>query len=107
MTGKDPHISILITDALVGTGEGGYFYSGNLFAQNVLNCSTPPHPVSNELPMVVIGSDNYMTGPNLPQYNPSYWLGTDVPRSLSHELQHYLHNVNKYYGRLATNQTAV
>ena len=83
MTGGDPHISILITDALAGTGEGGYFYSGNFFAQNILNCGNAPRAVSDELPMVVIGSDNYTTGPGLPQYNPPYWLSTDMPRSLS------------------------
>lgn len=104
MTGVDPHISVLITDALVGTGEGGYFFGGDLIAQNILNCSPPLRYPSNGLPMIVIGSDNYPTGPNLPQYNPGYWLGTDMPRSLSHELQHYLHNLNKYYGKLATNQ---
>ena len=101
MTGIDPHISILITDALLGTGEGGYFYSGNFFAQNILNCGQAPRAPSNELPMVVIGADNYTPGTGLPQYNPGYWVGTDMPRALSHELQHLLHNMDKYYNRLA------
>ena len=107
MTGTDPHITILITDALIGTGEGGYFFGGDLISQNILNCSPAPRYPSNGLPMLVIGSDNYPTGPpgsNLPQYNPGYWAGTDMPRSLSHELQHLLHNFNKYYSKLATNQ---
>jgi cobyrinic acid a,c-diamide synthase len=111
MTGRDPHVNIVITEALAGTGEGGYFYSGDEFAQQVLNCSGPPRAVSNEVPMFVIGSDNYGAPPagvtNLPQYNPTYWLNTDMPRSMSHELQHLIHSMNKYYTRLATGQSAV
>ncbi|MBV8151128.1 MAG: hypothetical protein JOY59_06180, partial [Candidatus Eremiobacteraeota bacterium] len=101
LTGQDPHINVIVSDALAGTGEGGYFYSGDFYAQQVLNCAAPPRPVSNEMPSVVIEGDNYSTGPSLPQYNPPYWLGTDMRRSMSHELQHFLHNVNKVYNRIA------
>ncbi|MBV8074200.1 MAG: hypothetical protein JO140_02135, partial [Candidatus Eremiobacteraeota bacterium] len=108
LTGSDPRIHILITDVLAQNGEGGYFYSGNLFSQGVLNCTAIPRPVSNELPMVVIGGDRNRPAPNVPLHNPQYWLTTDMPRALSHELQHYLHNVNKYYTPLATGtQTAL
>ena len=107
MTGIDPHIHILITDVLVGAGEGGYFYSGNLFAQNVLNCSPTPRAVSNELPMLVVGGGNYPVVPGYSQYNPQFWLNTDMPRTLSHELQHYLHNVNKYFGPLSNGRQTI
>ena len=107
MTGADPHVHILITDVLAGVGEGGYFYSGNFIAQNVLNCSPIPRAVSNELPMLVIGGANYPPATGYSQYNPQYWLNTDMPRSLSHELQHFLHNMNKYFGPLTTGRQTI
>jgi len=88
-------VDIVITDLLTALGEGGYFYAGNFFPQNALNCQAPPRAVSNEVPMVVVGGDNYPIGPSLPQFNETYWMQTDIPRTLSHELQHLLHFTNK------------
>lgn len=89
-------IDIVITDALAGTGEGGYYYTVNELPQSVWDCATPPKPISNGRPMVVITGNNYQgLGASIPQFNETYWLNTDVPRSLSHELQHLLHAHNK------------
>jgi hypothetical protein len=41
--------------------------------------------------MFVITGNNYPAGQNLAQFSETYWLNTDVPRSMSHELQHLLH----------------
>ena len=91
-------IDIVITDALAGTGVGGYYDSDNELPQQVWNCVAAPKPVSNETSMVVLTADNYLpTAPNLPQFNESFWLNTDVPRTLSHELQHLLHAHNKVF----------
>jgi len=86
-------IDVVITDALAGTGEGGYYYSGDELPQELFNCD-PPSPnrsVSNNTSMFVITSNNYPVVGTAPQFNESYWLNTDVPRSMSHELQHLLH----------------
>ncbi|MBV8602229.1 MAG: hypothetical protein JO359_11760, partial [Candidatus Eremiobacteraeota bacterium] len=88
LTGTDPHIHVLITDVLTQNGEGGYFYSGNLFPQGMLNCTAIPRPVSNELPLLVIGGDRNPAIAGVPLHNPQYWLATDMPRALAHELQH-------------------
>ena len=89
-------IDIVITDALAGTGEGGYYYVVNEIPQAVWNCAPVPKPVSNGTSMVVITGNDYLpTAPGLPQFNEGYWLNTDVPRGLSHELQHLLHAHNK------------
>lgn len=96
-------IDIVITDVLAGTGEGGYFFGGNNEAQQVLNCQTPPRQVSNETFMFVMGGDNYLpTDPaqHLSQFNENYWLTTDVPRAMSHELQHLVHFTNKVLGNI-------
>lgn len=88
-------VDVVITDLLSSLGEGGYFFGGNLVAQTVLNCQSPPRQISNEVPMFVIGGNNYTSGPNLPQFNENFWLTSDVPRTMSHEFQHYLHFMNK------------
>ncbi|MFN2459365.1 MAG: hypothetical protein ABR591_01535 [Candidatus Velthaea sp.] len=100
-------IDIVVTDLLSSLGEGGFFFSGNYFPQAALNCQPAPHQISNETPIVVITGNNYPTGPNLPKFNESYWLNTDVPRSLSHELQHLLHFVNKVLKPVIANGTPV
>ncbi|MBV9438687.1 MAG: hypothetical protein JOZ24_01710, partial [Candidatus Eremiobacteraeota bacterium] len=100
-------IDVVITDALAGTGEGGYYYVVNEIPQEVWNCASAPKPVSDNTSMVVITGNNYTTGPNLPQFNESYWLNTDVPRSLSHELQHLLHAHNKVLRPLVGGSSAV
>ncbi|MDQ6944194.1 MAG: hypothetical protein M3169_16975 [Candidatus Eremiobacteraeota bacterium] len=92
-------IDIVITDALAGTGEGGYYYGGNELPQEVWNCAapSPTRAVSNNTSMFVITSNNYPVLTNAPQFNESYWLNTDVPRSMSHELQHLLHSHYKVF----------
>ncbi|BDE07168.1 hypothetical protein WPS_24440 [Vulcanimicrobium alpinum] len=84
-------IDIVITDALAGTGEGGYYYIVDEFPQSVWECASAPKPLSNNTSMFVLTGNNYTSGPNLAQFNETYWLNTDVPRSLSHEFQHLLH----------------
>ena len=97
LSGADPHISILITNALENTGEGGYFFFGSELNDQELNCAYHgPHAPSNALPMFIIGADNYGTSGS-PTYDESYWLHTDMPRSLPHEFQHYLHTLNKVF----------
>ncbi|MDB5039438.1 MAG: hypothetical protein JWN27_164, partial [Candidatus Eremiobacteraeota bacterium] len=89
-------IDVVVTDALAGTGEGGYYYIVDEFPQEVWNCSSVPKPVSNNTSMFVMTSDNYAAlGGSVPAHNESYWLNTDVPRSMSHELQHLLHAHDK------------
>ena len=105
----DPHINIVITNLLTSLGEGGYFFSGDLIAQQSLNCGGSSIAPSNELPMFYIGSDYYpqQTGSTAPIYNPTFWLNSDMPRSISHEFQHYLHNLNKYLKPTSLGQLGV
>lgn len=92
-------IDVVITDALAGTGEGGYYYGGDELPQELWNCAPPStsRPVSNNTSMFVITGNNYPPVANAPQFNESYWLNTDVPRSMSHELQHLLHSHYKVF----------
>lgn len=92
LSGADPHISILVTNALESTGEGGYFDFSNLLNDQELNCAVHPHVPSNNLPMFVIGADKYGSS-STPDEN--YWRTQDMPRSVPHEFQHYLHALNK------------
>jgi hypothetical protein len=107
---SDPHVNIVITDVLQGTGEGGYYYGLNSFNQQVANCVGS---VSNGVPMFVMGSDNYtpVSDPNplntFGQYNEYYWLNADMKRTVSHEFQHLLHFTNKYLQRVVNGQTGV
>ncbi len=108
--GTDPHIALVITDALAGTGEGGYYYGLNSFNQQVANCVGS---VSNGVPMFVMGSNNYtpISDPNpantFGQYNEYFWLNADMKRTVSHEFQHLLHFTNKYLQRVVNGQTGV
>jgi hypothetical protein len=93
-SGTDPHISILITKALENTGEGGYFYGGDLVNDQELNCgpSGNAHMPSNQLPMFIMGADKYSSSADA-----AYWRTQDMPRTLPHEFQHYLHAINKVF----------
>jgi hypothetical protein len=94
-------VDIVITDALAGTGEGGYYDPADEFPQQLWDCGTSPRQVSNETSMFVITGNNYgSTG--APVRNEGYWLNTDVPRSVSHELQHLLHSHYKYFRPIST-----
>ena len=95
LTGSDQHISILVTRALENTGEGGYFFFGDLLNDQEFNCAThAAHIPSNALPMFVIGGDKYAVGSGTVA-DASYWRNVDMPRSVAHEFQHYLHAINK------------
>lgn len=97
LSGADPHISILVTNALENTGEGGYFDFSNDLNDQELNCAVKSnqHVPSNNLPMFVIGADKYQNGSNSTVTDETYWRTQDMPRSLPHEFQHYLHALNK------------
>jgi hypothetical protein len=95
LSGSDPHISMLITNALAANGEGGYFDFRNDLNDQELNCAfNGPHAPSNQLPMFVIGADQYNTGSSNIA-DEGFWRTLDMPRSLPHEFQHYLHALNK------------
>jgi hypothetical protein len=96
-------IDVVITDALAGTGEGGYYDSGNEVPQQVWDCAPSPRQISNNTSMFVITGNNYSgLGSGVPPHNESYWLNTDALRSMSHELQHLLHSHYKYFRPIAT-----
>jgi hypothetical protein len=92
-TGTDPHIGILITKALENTGEGGYFSAADLLNDQELNCAygSGAHMPSNQLPMFIMAADKY------PSADEPYWRAEDMPRTLPHEFQHYLHAINKVF----------
>ncbi|HEY0380602.1 MAG TPA: hypothetical protein VGC72_00140 [Candidatus Elarobacter sp.] len=91
LSGADPHISILVTNALENTGEGGYFDFSNDLNDQELNCSGA-HVPSNNLPMFVIASDKYGSSNTADEV---FWRTQDMPRSVPHEFQHYLNALNK------------
>ncbi|MEA2786652.1 MAG: hypothetical protein QOF71_2756, partial [Candidatus Eremiobacteraeota bacterium] len=95
LSGADPHISILVTNALENTGEGGYFDFSNDLNDQELNCIAHPHVPSNNLPMFVIGADKYPTSGGGTVTDENYWRTQDMVRSVPHEFQHYLHALNK------------
>lgn len=92
LSGSDPHISILVTNALENSGEGGYFDVLNLLNDPEWNCAygSSKHVPSNNLPMFVIGTDKYGSSAD-----ENFWRTQDMPRSVPHEFQHYLHALNK------------
>ena len=102
-SGSDPRISVLITKALENTGEGGYFYSGDLVNDQEQNCSFGgnQHVPSNATQVFVMGADKYGT-----TSDENYWRTQDMPRTLPHEFQHMLHAVNKQYIPNLVNQVA-
>ena len=91
---NDQHIGIVVTKALENSGEGGYFDVLNLLNDQEWNCAYKGsgHVPSNNLPMFVIGADKYGSSNTA---NENYWRTQDMPRSLPHEFQHYLHALNK------------
>jgi hypothetical protein len=96
LSGSDPHVSLLVTRALENTGEGGYFYSGDLANDQELNCVFKTgHVPSNALPLVVLGADKYQLSAGTTQADENYWRTVDMPRTVAHEFQHYLHNISK------------
>ncbi|MFN2459366.1 MAG: hypothetical protein ABR591_01540 [Candidatus Velthaea sp.] len=98
LSNTDPHISIVITNALESNGEGGYFSLANLFNEAELECASPGNiEVTNHTKMLVIGADSYRSGPSgAAAPDPSFWQNFDMPRSIAHEFQHYLHAINRY-----------
>jgi hypothetical protein len=91
LTGSDPHISILFTNALAANGEGGYFDFRNDLNDQQANCSFGgAHAPSNQLPMFIAGADKYSGTTDV-----TFWRTFDMPRSVAHEFQHYLHALNK------------
>ncbi|HEY6234145.1 MAG TPA: hypothetical protein VIW69_03440, partial [Candidatus Elarobacter sp.] len=98
LSGTDPHISLLVTRALENTGEGGYFYGGDLANDQEENCAfkSAGHVPSNALPLVVLGADKYqLQAGGAFQADENYWRTVDMPRTVAHEFQHYLHNISK------------
>ncbi|MDB5026418.1 MAG: peptidase immune inhibitor [Candidatus Eremiobacteraeota bacterium] len=108
LSGGDPHVSVLITRALENSGEGGYFYSDDLANDQELNCAYKgsAHAPSNRLPLIVLEADKFQGGTGT-IVDELFWRTSDMPRSLPHEFQHYLHYVNKVLIRnLVLNQSA-
>ncbi|GAC1415419.1 MAG: hypothetical protein NVSMB5_04610 [Candidatus Velthaea sp.] len=105
----DAHIDIVITNALASQGEGGYFSSGNLFNGPELECSSPGNiEKTNARPMFVAGADFYSSpSGGTPTTDRNYWLTQDMPRTLAHEFQHYLHAIDKYIAPSLSGGTGV
>ena len=106
-TGKtDAQINIVITSALAGTGEGGYFFGADMLSQSEANCipGTPKIHVNN-LKTIVMASDKYVPSPNFAANNEPYWLLDVVPQTLAHEYQHYLHYINKFLQQIVAQPT--
>lgn len=99
---SDPHLNIVITDRLRDLGEGGYFFGLDLLDADEANCvAGQPKPAVNGLPMIVVEGDAYAAynggaTETYPANNEAYWLRADMPQTIAHEFQHYLHFVNKY-----------
>jgi len=97
----DAQMNVVITNALAGTGEGGYFFGADMLSQAQANCIPgTPKTVVNNLKMFVMSSDKYVasTSPNgdiFPAYNETFWLHETMPQTMAHEYQHYLHYINK------------
>ena len=109
LTGADPRISIVITNALSAQGEGGYFSSANLLSDAELQCQKSGLiEKTNGLPMFVIGDNLYKATPGAASMpDDTYWLAQDMPRSLAHEFQHYLHAINKEIAPQLANGTGI
>ena len=92
----DPEMNVVITDALAGTGEGGYFFGADMLSQSQANCiSGTPKIVVNNLKMFVMASDKNTPSPGFLANNEFFYLNETVPQTMAHEYQHYLHYVNK------------
>jgi hypothetical protein len=102
LTNDDPHVNVLVTNALEGNGEGGYFSFGNLLSEPELECASPGNiEKTNQMKLFIAGADGYQTvnasGGTTEVYDSNYWLSYDMPRTIAHEFQHYLHALNKYF----------
>jgi hypothetical protein len=106
LSGTDPHVSLLVTRALENSGEGGYFFSPDLLNDQEYNCATKaPHVPSNAIPLVVLGADKYQS---VASADESFWRTVDMPRTVAHEFQHYLHAISKQFiPNLVNNQPAL
>jgi hypothetical protein len=96
-TGKtDPQINIIITNALAGTGEGGYFFGADMLSQSEANCIKKQKVTVNNLKMIVMSSDVNTISPGFPANNETFYLQETAPQTMAHEYQHYLHYINKF-----------
>lgn len=96
-------VDIVITDVLIGTGEGGYYDTASEFPQQMWDCGPAPKEVSNDTSMFVLTGNNYSgRGAGVPAQNETYWLNVDIARGTSHELQHLLHAHYKYFRPIVT-----
>ncbi len=106
----DPQMNIIITNALAGTGEGGYFFGADMLSQSEANCipGTPKIAVNN-LKMFVMSSDINTPSPGFAANNEAFYLQETAPQTMAHEYQHYLHYINKFLQQIVvdpTNQNA-
>ena len=100
-TAASPRINIIITTALAGTGEGGYFFGADEFSQSEVNCIPgTPKIVVNSLKMIVVAGDKNTASPNFAVNNEAFWLQETAPQTLAHEFQHFLHFTNKYFQQI-------
>jgi len=100
----DPQINVIITTALAGTGEGGYFFGADMLSQSEANCIPgTPKIVVNNLKMIVVSGDKNPASTNFAVNNESFWLQETAPQTLAHEYQHYLHYTNKFLGQIVAN----
>ena len=99
----DPQMNIVITNALQGTGEGGYFFGADMLSQSQANCVPgTPKIVVNNLKMFVMTSDVNTPAQNFAANNEFFYLNETVPQTMAHEYQHYLHYVNKVLQQFVT-----
>ena len=102
----DPQMNIVITNALQGTGEGGYFYGADMLSQSEANCIPgTPKIVVNNLKMFVMTSDVNTLSPGFNANNEFFYLTETVPQTMAHEYQHYLHFVNKFLQQIVDQPT--
>ena len=92
----DMQINIIITNALAGTGEGGYFFGADMLSQSEANCIKSQKVTVNNLKMFVLSTDKYTVSPNFAANNETFYLQETAPQTMAHEYQHYLHFINKF-----------
>ena len=92
----DPQINIIITNALAGTGEGGYFFGADMLSQSEANCIRTQKITVNNLKMFVLSSDVNTISTGFAANNETFYLQETAPQTMAHEYQHYLHYINKF-----------